>query len=112
MFIMLNIRSVFYALLLCPFALVAQAEPNRDCLLEGKIERVGGNGDEEVRVKFHTVSKYSESSRCRIRRDKKMEFRLPDDPRLKGAADGSEVQYRYRTDQDGGASSELINIAS
>lgn len=109
---MLNIRSVFCALLLSPFALVAQAEPNRDCLLEGKIERVGGNGGEEVRVKFHTVRKYSESARCRIRRDKKMEFRLPDDPRLKGAADGSEVQYRYRTDQDGGASSELINIAT
>ena len=109
---MLKIRFIFAAIIFCSYAQLAQAEPARDCLLEGNIEKTGVIGEEKIRVKIHRIGQYSKSTPCRIRRDKKMEFRLPDDPRLWEATDGSEVQYRYRNDQTGGSSVELINIAT
>jgi hypothetical protein len=39
-----------------------------------------------------------------------MEFKLPEDPRLKDADTGSSVKYRYRTESDGSSSAELISI--
>jgi hypothetical protein len=41
-----------------------------------------------------------------------MEFKLPSDNRVKDAPDGSEVQYRYRTDEAGGSNTELISVGT
>jgi hypothetical protein len=41
-----------------------------------------------------------------------MEFKLPADTRVKDAPDGSEVQYRYRQDNRGQSTTELINVGA
>ena len=87
----------------------ATADLNRDCLLEGTVQK---NSNDEVRVKIERVRKYSTDTQCRIRRDRKLKFKLPDDPRVKDATPGSEVHYRYRTDGSGSTSTELVKIAT
>jgi hypothetical protein len=86
----------------------------RDCMLEGTVQKPQGTGDtgQEVNVKFHSVSKYDQDSNCRVRRGEKMEFKLPADPRLKDAPPGSSVKYRYQTDGEGTAKTELISIGT
>jgi len=91
-------------------ATVAQAQ--KDCLLEGTVQKGGSAGGEQVAVKFHSMDKYDENANCRTRRGEKMEFKLPADPRLKEAPAGSEVKYRYRTDGKGNAEAELISIGT
>lgn len=86
---------------------IASAE--KDCLLEGTVERSGSGAEQSTMVRIHSVKKYDDSSRCRVRRDQKMEFKLPQDERLKSAPSGSEVKYRYRSDGDD-ASTELISV--
>ena len=106
----MKITHPFALGILCSaIAFSASAESNRDCLLEGTVQR---DGNEEVRVKIDRVGKYSSDTQCRIRRDRKLKFKLPDDPRVKDAAPGSEVQYRYRTDDAGTTSTELIKITT
>jgi hypothetical protein len=41
-----------------------------------------------------------------------MEFKLPPDPRVQGAEDGSPVKYRYRKESDGSTSTELISVGA
>ena len=92
-------------------AAVVQADSSKDCLLEGTVYKTERGGEESTKVKFHSVSKYDEDAKCRVRRNEKMQFKLPDDPRLKEAPGGSAVKYRYR-EEDGSSSTELISVGT
>ena len=89
----------------------ASAESERDCLLEGTVQKVDKGSSSRTKVKFHSIGPYDENSRCRVRRDRKMEFKLPDDSRIKDAPDGSEVKYRYRSGS-GEDQAELISVGT
>ncbi len=89
----------------------AFAESERDCLLQGTVQKSEEGSASRTEVKFHSIDQYDENSKCRVRRDTKMEFKLPDDPRLKDAPDGSEVKYRYRSDGSGDRA-ELISVGT
>ncbi len=91
----------------------AFADSTKDCMLEGTVQKGTSNaGDQNVSVKFHSVEKYGQDANCRVRSGQKMEFKLPDDPRLQEADSGSPVKYRYRTDDDGNAKTELISVGA
>jgi hypothetical protein len=94
------------------FTGASMAETDHDCLLEGTVQKSDSTDAADTQVKFYSVKKYDESSKCRVHRDRKLEFKLPDDPRLKDAPDGSSVKYRYRTNEQGEVSTELINIST
>ena len=79
------------------------------CLLQGTVQR---GGDDATMVKIHSVKKYDEDSRCKVRRGEKMEFKLPQDTRVTDAPEGSQVEYRYRTDEEGKANAELISVGA
>jgi hypothetical protein len=93
-------------------ATISFADSTRDCMLEGTVVKDDKADQQGVNVKFHSVSKYDEDANCRVRRGQKMQFQLPDDPRLQDAEDGSSVKYRYRTESDGSANAELISIGA
>ena len=87
----------------------ANAGGEKDCLLQGTVNQ----GDQDATtVKIHSVKKYDDESRCKVRRGQKMEFKLPADTRVKDAPDGSEVQYRYRSDEQGQSTTELISVGA
>jgi len=89
------------------------ADSNKDCMLEGTVQKSSGDtAEQNVSVKFHSVEKYDQDANCRVRRGQKMEFQLPDDPRLNEADSGSQVKYRYRTDNDGNAKTELLSVGA
>ena len=90
----------------------ALAETTRDCMLEGTVQKGQANDEQNVNVKFHSVGKYDQDSTCRVRRDEKMQFKLPADPRVQEAAPGSTVKYRYRTDSDGSAKAEVVSVGT
>ena len=89
----------------------ASAESERDCLLEGTVHKVDEGSSSRTKVKFHSISPYDENSKCRVRRDRKMEFKLPAESRIKDAPDGSEVKYRYRSG-GGEDQAELISVGT
>ncbi len=89
-----------------------QAEPTKDCLLEGTVHRSASGGDDSLQVKFHSMKQYEPGARCRNRRNEKMQFQLPDDPRLQSAPNGSAVKFRYREDGDGESQTDLISVGS
>jgi hypothetical protein len=41
-----------------------------------------------------------------------MEFKLPADPRVQGAEEGSSVKYRYRTESDGTTKTDLVSVGT
>lgn len=89
------------------------ADTDKDCMLEGTVQKGSSDtAEQNVSVKFHSVEKYDQDANCRVRRGQKMEFQLPDDPRLNDADPGSQVKYRYRTDGDGNAKTELISVGA
>lgn len=91
----------------------AFADSSKDCMLEGTVQKgSSAAGEQNVSVKFHSMEKYDQDANCRVRRGEKMEFQLPDDPRLKDADPGSQVKYRYRTDTEGNAKTELISVGA
>ncbi|AQA17548.1 hypothetical protein BST95_04180 [Halioglobus japonicus] len=94
------------ALLITPC--LALAESNKDCLLEGTVYE---SGDSQS-VKFHSAKKYDEDANCRVRRGEKMEFKLPEDTRLKEAPSGSTVKYRYQENKDGTSKTELVSVGA
>lgn len=98
--------------LLALFATASIADNTRDCMLEGTVQKGQQDQEQGVNVKFHSVSKYDQDSPCRVRRGEKMEFKLPPDPRLQEAEDGSPVKYRYRKESDGSTSTELISVGT
>lgn len=87
----------------------AQAQSEKDCLLEGTVHK---SGQEQTGVKFHSAERYDEDANCRIRRGEKMEFKLPADPRLQEAPEGSTVKYRYQEQKDGSSKTELVSIGA
>lgn len=105
-----------YKTLALTVALVASplafAESEKDCLLKGTVQHGEQAGQDSTMVKIHSVSRYDEESRCRVRRGQKMEFKLPQDTRVQEAPSGSEVQYRYRTDESGKSNAELISVGA
>ena len=90
----------------------AVAAGERDCLLKGTVQHGAGAAEGTTRVKIHSISQFNEESRCSVNRGQKMEFKLPQDPRLKAAPAGSEVEYRYRSDDGGRTSTELISVGA
>ena len=88
---------------------VANAGGEKDCLLQGTDSQ---SGQDATSVKIQSIKKYDDESRCKVRRGQKMEFKLPADTRVKDAPDGSEVQYRYRTDEQGQSTTELISVGA
>lgn len=97
------LTSVF---LVAPAVAVAD---EKDCLLTGTVVH---EGSDRTLVKIHSVSKYDDDARCQVRRDRKVEFKLPADTRVNQAPSGSEVRYRYRTDDDGASDAELISVGA
>ena len=93
-------------------AVAAAAQAQKDCLLEGTVQKGSSTDSDQVAVKFHSMEKYNQDADCSRRRGEKMEFKLPADPRLKEAPPGSEVKYRYRTDGEGNSEAELISIGT
>ncbi len=89
-----------------------QAGDPRDCLLEGTVRHTDRNGDSGVMVQFHSMEKFNDDANCRVRRNEKLEFKLPDDPRLEEAPEGSSVKYRYRRNRQGESEAELISIGT
>ncbi|RLQ23443.1 hypothetical protein DWB85_02495 [Seongchinamella sediminis] len=87
----------------------ALAQTEKDCLLEGTVHK---SGEAETGVTFHSARRYDEDARCRVRRSEKMEFKLPADPRLQEAPDGSTVKYRYQEQKDGSSKTELVSIGA
>ena len=81
-----------------PFAM---ADAEKDCLLEGTVQHGEQAGQGSTSVKIHSISKYDAQSNCNVKRNQKMEFKLPPDTRLKDLPSGSDVKYRYRTDESG-----------
>jgi hypothetical protein len=104
-------RSMLISLLICASPLVI-ADSAKDCLLEGTVQHGEQAGQDTTTVKIHSISQYDEQSRCSVRRDQKMEFKLPPDPRVKDAPDGSDVKYRYRTDDSGQSDTQLISVGA
>ena len=90
----------------------AQAAGEKDCLLEGKVVHQQSDAEKATMVQIHSVSRYDEASRCSVRRNQKVEFKLPKDTRLNDAPSGSDVQYRFQSDGDGNDTVELISIGA
>lgn len=88
---------------------LVSAGPEKDCLLEGTVYK---SEQDRTGVKFHSAKKYDEDANCRMRRGEKMEFKLPQDPRLREAPAGSSVKYRYQEGKDGSRSTELVSIGT
>jgi hypothetical protein len=106
MYILRNTIAASFLLAVCTGA---TAGGEKDCLLQGTVHR----GDQDATmVKIHSVRKYDDESRCKVRRGEKLEFKLPPDTRVKAAPEGSEVKYRYRTDGEGESSTELISVGA
>lgn len=110
---MKTIATVLAALPLVLAATIAQAEPTKDCLLEGTVVKSGAEGNGQgTNVKFHSMEKYDEDANCRVRRGEKVEFKLPEDTRVQQAPEGSTVKYRYKQEQDGSTSTELLSVGT
>ena len=91
---------------------IALADSEKDCLLEGTVHHGEQAGQDTTSVKITSISKFDEQSRCQVKRDQKMEFKLPQDTRLKDAPSGSDVKYRYRTDEAGQTETQLISVGA
>lgn len=91
---------------------LALAGNAKDCLLQGTVVHKEVAGQEKTMVQIHSVSKYEENSTCKVREGQKMEFKLPHDSRVNAAPSGSEVKYRYKTDESGGEKSEVIMVGA
>ena len=110
---MKTIQTIISAVLLATLTMAAQAENPRDCMLEGSVHRSdSADGQDSVKVRFHSASKYEEGATCRMRRGEKLEFRLPDDPRLQDAPEGSKVKARYQRNSEGESTTELISVGT
>ena len=88
------------------------ADNNKDCLLEGTVQHGEQAGADTTSVKIHSISQYDAESRCNVRHGQKLEFKLPQDTRLKDAPSGSDVKYRYRTDGSGQSDTQLISVGA
>ncbi|MAT93474.1 MAG: hypothetical protein CME59_12815 [Halioglobus sp.] len=108
---MKTLKTVLVATVAIACSPLVLADAEKDCLLKGTVVH-GEQAGQDTMVQIHSVKRYDEDSRCKVRRDQKMEFRLPQDSRLKNAPSGSEVQYRYRSDGSGNSDTELLSIGA
>jgi hypothetical protein len=109
---MKTVITLTAAMSLSLVAMTGMAETTRDCLLEGTVQKGSGSDSQGVSVKINSVGKYDQDSSCRVRPGQKMEFKLPADPRVQGAEDGSAVKYRYRTESDGTTRTDLVSVGT
>lgn len=109
---MTNYKQVLVLTAIFVTAPAAWAASDKDCLLEGTVVHGEQAGQATTMVKIHSVSRYDEEARCKVRRGQKMEFKLPQDTRVQQAPSGSEVKYRYRTDDSGQDNAELISVGA
>lgn len=105
-------RTLIASAVMSLLANAAMADNSKDCMLEGTVHKNSDSAEQGVNVRFHSVSKYDEDANCHVRRGEKMEFKLPPDPRVQEADDGSPVKYRYRKESDGSTSTELISVGA
>jgi hypothetical protein len=91
---------------------LVMADSEKDCLLEGTVLHGEQAGQGTTSVQIHSISKYDADARCNVKRNQKMEFKLPPDTRLKEAPSGSDVKYRYRTDENGQSETQLISVGA
>jgi hypothetical protein len=110
--IMKNPTLILSALVMLSSAGIVQAGGTRDCMLEGTVHKSGTGAAEDVQIRFRSAKKYDEDARCRVRRGEKLEFQLPQDPRLEKAPSGASVKYRYREDDKGNRTTELISVGT
>lgn len=108
---MRKITIALSALALAAFASTSQADDSRDCMLEGTVYK-SGEGADNTKVQFHSMEKYDEDADCRVRKNEKVEFKLPADPRLEEAPSGSKVRYRYQENPEGESSTKLISVGA
>lgn len=109
---MKTLKTVLVATAAIACSSLALADSEKDCLLKGTVMHGEQAGQDATMVQIHSVKRYDEDSRCKVRRDQKMEFKLPQDNRLKNAPSGSEVEYRYRSDGSGNSDTELLSIGA
>lgn len=79
--------------------LLAQAASARDCVLEGTVKKRSANSD-KVYVAFHSAKPAKKGSRCRFRRNEKLQFKTPASTELGDATPGSRVEYRYTENEN------------
>jgi hypothetical protein len=91
---------------------LVMADGEKDCLLEGTVLHGERAGQGTTSVQIHSITKYDAQSNCNVKRNQKMEFKLPPDTRLKDAPSGSDVRYRYRTDESGQSETQLISVGA
>lgn len=109
---MKKLTGLLSAMALMGAAAAIQAEPSKDCMLEGTVYKSERGGEQQLNVKFHSAEKYDEDANCRVRRGEKLEFKLPEDTRLKQAPSGSSVKYRYQEYPDGSSETELVSVGT
>lgn len=102
--------AVAAALVLSPMAVQADAE--KDCLLQGTLNKDPGASAASMEVTFHSIKRYDNDANCRMRRGEKLQFKMPKDTRLEQAPDGSRVEYRYREGGENGTSTELLRVGT
>ena len=107
-----KLTSALSALALLAAAASVQAGPPRDCVLEGTVYKSGQGDEQSTQVQFHSMEKYSDDSNCRVRRDEKLQFKLPADPRLEKAPSGSSVRYHYQENSNGESKTKLISVGA
>ncbi len=109
---MSTIKHLLVATLLVAVAPAVATAGEKDCLLKGTVLHGEQAGQAATMVEIHSVSRYDDEARCRVREGRKMEFKLPSDKRVQEAPSGSEVHYRYRTDDQGDDSAELLHVGA
>ena len=75
----------------------AWAEVTQDCIVEGTVNKEKAReAGKDVYVRFHSASRASEESSCRLnRRGNRVVFKEPRNALIENAPDGATVQYRY-----------------
>ncbi len=99
--------AVLSSLLLCG---TIQAEPTRDCVLEGTVKKSADQND--VYVAFRSARPAEEGANCKFRKNEKLQFKQPASSELQSAPEGSRVKYRYTEDPDKGTTWELQKVSS
>lgn len=109
----MNIRTLTVALVLASPLLwtpaLAQAEVERDCVLEGTVKKQSAD-DERVYVAFHSYRPAEEGANCKIRKKEKLQFKQPAGSKIDSASPGSKVEYRYTEDSEKGATWKLREV--
>ena len=87
----------------------AQAEPTRDCVMQGTLKKADAN---KVYVAFHSARPAQEGARCRMRKNEKLQFKAAPDSVIQDAPVGSRVEYRYTEEASGEKTWKLKAVSS